>query len=101
DTLGFAGFRLNTKDDPNRDFAAFLGALEASGNSSYLKQAAQIRGMLSGVDPDWKSIRRRHGMTAAEAEALGHAPLALMADGDEPDFTAARIEVDGLGAFEV
>lgn len=26
DNLGFAGFRLNTKDDPNRDFAAFLGA---------------------------------------------------------------------------
>ncbi|MCM2396191.1 hypothetical protein NBH19_08880 [Rhizobium sp. S95] len=82
-------------------FAEFLTALDASENASYLKQAAQIRGMLSGVDPDWKYIRRRHGMTAAEAETLGHAPLALTPDGDETDFTAARIEIDGLGVFEV
>ncbi|PZP58625.1 MAG: glucan biosynthesis protein D [Pseudoxanthomonas spadix] len=43
DTLGFAGFRLNTKDDPNRDFAAFLGAsyFRAVGKEGQYGQSAR------------------------------------------------------------
>ena len=49
DTLGFAGFRLNTKKDPNRDFAAFLGAsyFRAVGEEGQYGQSA--RGLALGT----------------------------------------------------
>ncbi|SEM16764.1 glucans biosynthesis protein [Pseudoxanthomonas sp. GM95] len=43
ESLGFAGFRLNTKADPNRDFAAFLGAsyFRAVGKEGQYGQSAR------------------------------------------------------------
>jgi len=52
ETLGFAGFRLNRKEDPNRDFAAFLGAsyFRAVGKEGQYGQSA--RGLAIGTGGD-------------------------------------------------
>ncbi|SMD18140.1 hypothetical protein [Rhizobium sp. RU36D] len=87
--------------DQASPFMSFLGAMEASGNEEYVKQAAKIRALLAGSPLSWQSVQRRHGMTSDEMRAMGHLPLAVIDDGETPDMQLGTIEVAGLNVIEV
>lgn len=75
-------------------FLKFLTKLEASDDPDYQQYAAVMQAVLEGSDEPWKSLQRRHGMTASELHALGRGPLADDEDRSTPVFDEARLEVD-------
>lgn len=87
--------------DPESPFMSFLGAMEASDNPEYVEQAAKIRALLNGSPLSWQAIQRRHGMTGAEMQAMGHLPLFVEDDGSVPGMETGTIEVAGLNVVEV
>jgi len=86
--------------DPQAAFAQFLAALEATSDSTYLKQAATIRSLLAGSNEPWQSLQRRHGMTASELLALGRGPVAGDQERASPVMAAATINVQGRPPLE-
>ncbi|MCJ8517822.1 hypothetical protein ABID21_000662 [Pseudorhizobium tarimense] len=87
--------------DPRSPFLKFLEALEASGDEDYVKQAAMMRSLLSGGDEYRDLLQRRHGMTSAELDALGHEAPVLAEDGTVAEMTSVDIEIDGLSPVPV
>lgn len=80
-------------------FMKFLTALEAS--EAYVRQAATLRTFVSGSIDDRQRLQRRHGLTAAELDTLGHEAPVLAEGGAVAEMTAVDIEIDGLSPITV
>ncbi|HEX5935818.1 MAG TPA: hypothetical protein VFY63_16790 [Pseudorhizobium sp.] len=85
--------------DARTPFMKFLAALEAA--EGYATQATTLRAFVSGSLDDRQRLQRRHGMTAAELDALGHEAPVLADDGTVVEMTAVDIEIDGLPPVRV
>lgn len=86
---------------PSGPFARFLEAMMASDDDVYKKQAARLMTLVGGNDPDWKTLQRRHGMTAGQLLSLGRGPVAGDVDRLTPEMTTGRLEAGGATAEEV
>lgn len=80
-------------------FMKFLTALE--GLDGYAAQAATLRAFVTGSIDDRQRLQRRHGLTAAELDALGHEAPVLAEDGTFAEVTVIDIEIDGLTPITV
>ena len=87
--------------DPQSPLAAFLTKLQGMDDPIYQAQATTMLTLVGGSDPDWKTLQRRHGMTAAELHALGRGPLAGDEDRDTPEMGQGAAEIDRSGTIEV
>ncbi|HEV7418062.1 MAG TPA: hypothetical protein VGN98_18080, partial [Tianweitania sediminis] len=89
--------------DPETPLLQFLTKLEAVGGDepTYQMQAAVLRSLLTGSDDPWKSLQRRHDMTASELLAVGLGPLAADELQETPEMGGAALEVLGRTAVEV
>jgi len=87
--------------DPQSPLAAFLTKLQGTDDPIYQAQATTMQSLVGGSDPDWKTLQRRHGMTAAELHALGRGPLAGDEDRVTPEMGQGAAEIDRSGTIEV
>lgn len=86
--------------DPDGPFGQFMSALTTSPIVGHQVRAALMTNVLEATPgASWQAVMHQLGLTRAEAEALGHAPLAS----DEPDaeVDAAILEVAGSGSVTV
>lgn len=79
--------------DSGAPLARFFARLQTSSDPIYQTQAATMLDLVGGTDPEWKTLQRRHGMTASELLAIGRGPIEQDGDRATPEMEDADVEL--------